>query len=829
MLETSISKGFTEFSAGLVDARHRGAIFLSGSFSWAVDWYFRHHTCYQIQTQNQIQDQLSEKINEAKQAEPTKLGAIFCEAASEPLSDIFCAQWRAFNKLESGDELPINFITSKTYRHHLGRENHAIFFADPAFNLDAFAALSGTLVAGGIMYIWLGDEPNVDEAEQVNTSNFLRRLKAYAAAQQGIYHIYQSQSQSQTEHAIFGRYSKDESAALGNEEDDEQDRVKELVKDKAKNKSSDQFPVAREAGLPSDALLPAIKAQATAEQLIAVKYIEKVLTGGRNKPLVLTADRGRGKSTALALATAQLFFSSKRAFASERALNIVITAPHKMALGIYFTQLRKLLDGSQESKYHMSDHQITWRQHSLTFMAVDELLRSKHHSKSNPDLLLVDEAAGIPVYLLNKLVAQHHRIVFSSTIHGYEGAGKGFTGKFIPMLSAKGLQVKTLTLNEPIRWANHDPLEQLIFKTCLLNASLDELDVCAVKEQGFAPEYRYFTGDELAQNEQLLVQVFAILVTAHYQTKPSDLKLLLDDPSITVAVQLFQQQVVAVALLIEEQVVDKALHSAIVSGQRRLKGQLIPQSLAQQSQLPQALEFRYLRVMRIAVHPSAQGLGFGSALIKEIKGYAQQAGIDFVATSFAASSNVVNFWQKNGFTPVKLGFNRDASSGEHSLVMLNDTSLQVAQQKFVQQVSAEFYEALSYWLADEFSQLDYSLVMKLLAIAPKSSLSPITARDCEKLLAFKNNANLYRLARPSIARWIQASIAKVSVAQINIDHGNVDQNNLAQEDKAKQLAALKPMVAKCLMLHQDGDICQRFGFTGKKALYQHFQQLIKLS
>ncbi|REL30586.1 GNAT family N-acetyltransferase [Thalassotalea euphylliae] len=302
---------------------------------------------------------------------------------------------------------------------------------------------------------------------------------------------------------------------------------------------------------------------------------------------------------------------------------------------------------------------------------------------------------------------------------------------------------------------------------------------------------------------------------------------------------MVQQQVVAVALLIEEQVVDKALQPAIVSGQRRLKGQLIPQSLAQQSQLPQALEFRYLRVMRIAVHPSAQGLGFGSALINEIKGYAQQAGIDFVATSFAASSNVVNFWQKNGFTPVKLGFNRDASSGEHSLVMLNDASLQAAQQKFVQQVSAEFYEALSCWLADEFSQLDYSLVMKLLAIAPKSSLPPITARDREKLLAFKNNANLYRLARPSLARWLQVYIAKISVAQINIDHGNVDQNsvgqnnlaqeNLAQENKAKLLAALKPLVAKCLMLHQDADVCQRFGFTGKKALYQHFQQLIKLS
>ena len=212
-----------------------------------------------------------------------------------------------------------------------------------------------------------------------------------------------------------------------------------------------------------------------------------------------------------------------------------------------------------------------------------------------------------------------------------------------------------MELNEPIRWAANDPLEQLMFDACLLNASLPALPAEMSRRLASSPEairYQCFSGQALAGDAEKLEQIFAILVTAHYQTKPSDLKLLLDDPSIVVMAQVIERDVIGVALLIRESIDDQSLHSAIVNGKRRVKGQLVPQALAQQAQLPQALAFKYLRVMRIAVHPSLQNQGLGSGLLQAIDDYANSKGakdnqFDYVATSFAASSAVVNFWHRN--------------------------------------------------------------------------------------------------------------------------------------------------------------------------------------
>ena len=81
----------------------------------------------------------------------------------------------------------------------------------------------------------------------------------------------------------------------------------------------------------------------TAEQHNAVEAIIKVVTGHRNRPLVLTADRGRGKSSALAIASAKLLSERK-----NNPYKIIVTAPVIAALSVFFKQLTSLLP---EAKY----------------------------------------------------------------------------------------------------------------------------------------------------------------------------------------------------------------------------------------------------------------------------------------------------------------------------------------------------------------------------------------------------------------------------------------------------------------------------------------------
>lgn len=342
-------------------------------------------------------------------------------------------------------------------------------------------------------------------------------------------------------------------------------------------------------------------------------------------PVVLTADRGRGKSSLLGRLAARLQRAGKC---------VVLTAPNPGA--------------AAQAQAHCPV--------PLPFMAPDALLKAPPPA----DLVLVDEAAAIPVPMLLTL-ARRHCCVFASTEHGYEGTGLGFALKFQPALAALHPHWRKLHMDIPARWSSTDPLEPLLFRLLALNASppapppAGELDIQWISRQ------------QLLHNDTLLLQVFGLLILAHYQTRPGDLRQLLDAPGISLAVVFRQQTPVAAALLQREGTLEQTLADAIWRGQRRPRGHLLPQSLAFHGGQAQACQFSYERIMRIVVHPDGQQAGIGSQLVHWLKHNTQA---DFLGTSFGASPELLAFWHRNRFKLVRTGLATDGVSGLPAAMML---------------------------------------------------------------------------------------------------------------------------------------------------------------
>lgn len=372
----------------------------------------------------------------------------------------------------------------------------------------------------------------------------------------------------------------------------------------------------------------ALGVQVTPEQLAVIETVSSA-----TQPVLIQADRGRGKSSALGLACRKL---------SE--LRVGLTAPNKASI--------------QEV--------LTWADdYKPEFYAPDQLL----NALPELDVLLVDEAAAIPVYMLKKMVKAYPRIVFSTTVHGYEGSGRGFAVRFKTWLDESGLKPKVCYLTQPIRWAQGDPLERWLNDTFLMDV---ELDPVAPGVRSMNLSCAEVSQDELAQNEGLLSQVFALLMQSHYRTTPEDLRGLLDDPARRLFVLKHQGQVLAVCSVIEEGGMTHELQKAVLEGKRRPKGQMLPNILLAEG-LEWAGDEHYWRISRIAVHEQLRKQGLGSELMRFVIQQGLKQGLK-IGVSFADDPSVRSFWRSLNFETVRIGYKRDARSGLVSRVMLYNST-----------------------------------------------------------------------------------------------------------------------------------------------------------
>ncbi len=514
----------------------------------------------------------------------------------------------------------------------LGQEYDAVVFdASAHCHVDSLAAMVGTIRAGGVLLILLPDPEDRD-------SRWLQRFLTIAQ-----------------------RYAR-------------------------------QSPAVVHWLSPADEMTPLSPpelyvVQQTADQHRAIQAIMKVAKGHRHRPLVLTSHRGRGKSTALGLAAAQLLQGGLQ--------KIIVTAPSLATVDTLFSHAAKSLPAAS-----VRPGQIQLQQACIRFVAPDRLL-----DETAADLVLVDEAAAIPGGMLEDWIKTFPRIVFSTTLHGYEGTGCGFAIRIFPVLSHYAPQWKQVQLDQPVRWCDQDRLEQFMFEALLLDAE----PVCEITRPPDslvdACQYRVVNKDELLADESQLRQIFGLLVMAHYRTRPSDLKMILDRPEMSLAVMQLQGQTVACLLTVEEGPIPAELARQIYAGRRRCKGHVLPQSLLSYCGVTTAGDARYQRIVRIAVHPELQRRGIGRQLLAS---FCKHADTDIVGCSFAAHSEIVRFWLGAGLRPVRVGLHRDTVSGEHAVLMLKSRT---ASGRVICDATQHGF-ATQWWfsLSREFRYLDPDLV-----------------------------------------------------------------------------------------------------------------------
>ncbi|TQV84487.1 GNAT family N-acetyltransferase [Aliikangiella coralliicola] len=661
--------------------------------------------------------------------------------------------------------------------HILGGEFKYVYFelTNSTFDVNLFAAITGTLVGGGLLFLVVdkttlryamhlaqpnlscGDSP-VQNVSTVNSPEticpLLDRVLRYSAKKSSVAIICND---------TF--YTTNDKAQLTN----------------------------------CDGHDNALDSQAT-----VVSQIIRVANGHSKRPLVITANRGRGKSAALGIAAAQI--------ASEKTIEIFVTAPSKNNLPSFYKHLNQQL--AENSVAYQSKGNIVSLENgsAIRFLPPDQLLKQNE----TPSLVMIDEAAAIPVNILNRITLQFTRLVFATTSHGYEGNGKGFEVRFKQKLLDIRPQTRFAQLSLPIRWDRNDQLEPATFNALLLNAELTQTSI-GETDLKHSLLFEEISKSELRENNQDLTNIFALLVNAHYQTRPADLQQLLSNNKLRVVVLRHPGQedsnqetqsntIIAVALISEEGELSPEDCRLLSDGQKRIKGELLPQSIVSHFGLVEAGEKKYFRIMRIAVHPNCQQHGVGTQLLNHIKKLAKASQIDFVGASFAATNDVVKFWLKNNYQCIRFGSSKDSSSGSHSLEVLS--SLNAEATEILDLLTSRFSRSFIYKLKNQLADLSDDMVSEIILSQWRYSPVELTDYELDELKKFVNSARSFEMVDDLALKLFQAK------------------RHLITDKKLLDNRQLHFLIC-CLFKANDWKLlADSFTFTGKKQAQEYLRQIV---
>uniref|UniRef100_A0A671X0I9 RNA cytidine acetyltransferase n=1 Tax=Sparus aurata TaxID=8175 RepID=A0A671X0I9_SPAAU len=387
-----------------------------------------------------------------------------------------------------------------------------------------------------------------------------------------------------------------------------------------------------------------------------LKFIEAISEKTLRSTVALTAARGRGKSAALGLAVAGAV-----AFGYS---NIFVTSPSPDNLHTMFEFIFKGFDALQYQEH--LDYEIIQSLNPEFNKAVVRVNIFKEHRQTiqyihpgdavklgQAELLVIDEAAAIPLPLVKKLLGPY-LVFMSSTINGYEGTGRSLSLKLLQQLrqqSAESMQsmsaenrtantarlaaarsLHEVSLHESIRYAPGDAVEKwlndLLCLDCLNIPRL--ISGCPLPQ---TCDLYYVNRDTLfcyhKASEAFLQRLMALYVASHYKNSPNDLQMLSDAPAhhlfcllppVPPTQNSLPEVLAVVQVCLEGEISRQSILNSLSRG-KKASGDLIPWTVSEQFQDSEFAGLSGGRVVRIAVNPDYQGMGYGSRALQLLQMY----------------------------------------------------------------------------------------------------------------------------------------------------------------------------------------------------------------
>ncbi|MCE4621501.1 MAG: tRNA(Met) cytidine acetyltransferase TmcA [Desulfurococcales archaeon] len=475
--------------------------------------------------------------------------------------------------------------------------------------------------------------------------------------------------------------------------------------------------------IPDKTLFPRelYKLALTNDQVTVIKHMEWFYEKpgrGRKKVLVVTADRGRGKSCAVGIGLVGL---AKELGKVKHRVRILVTAPN-------LTNVQSLMELALRAaeKLGLNPKAVTRGGKILEIQGKGFSLEYWEPAvipKLQADIVAVDEASGIHVPLLHKIWEAHRRIVFAATIHGYEGAGRGFNVRFLKRVQEDPNTIlRHIDMDEPIRYSKDDPIERWLFDVLLLDAEpakLDKVDLEDIREgrlEYLKLDPRYLFSEE---GEETLRQLFGIYILAHYRNEPDDLGMLADAPHHSIRAVRTERgkKIVAAAQVAEEGGLDEEMIDLLLRGEKT-PGNIIPDRMLKHTRIKEFGRMKGWRIVRIATHPEVQGRGIGSKLLEYLYSESVKRGYDWLGSGFGVNKQLLNFWLKNGFKALHLSPDRNPVSGEYTTLVMKPITKRA--EEAILHALREFKYKLLHSLYDTYKDLETDVAIMMLKQKPEA-------------------------------------------------------------------------------------------------------------